>query len=219
LVKARVHAQESGKPVEVVVLDAPSRIAMHYFDVGAPRDDKQSQSSGRSDRATGDDGDMPKHSNRGRGGTSTGTRAAWWEESQLGSSIHVASLDTSDPAGDALDAKSRDDRDAVSDVEADANSTGPVTRGSSPLRVAVFLPDGSILFAATLLLMHDNGLHSRVTLDPWTGQPAIARGTTTDERSSKALVDCPPDEKISESNPSPTPSPISGSGQGAGSAR
>lgn len=44
-----------------------------------------------------------------------------------------------------------------------------------PTRVAVFMPDGSILFAASLILMHESGMRSQVSLDPYTGHPAIAR--------------------------------------------
>jgi prepilin-type N-terminal cleavage/methylation domain-containing protein len=43
------------------------------------------------------------------------------------------------------------------------------------LRVAVFLPDGTLLFAAPFLLMHDNGMRSSISVDPWTGHPSVSR--------------------------------------------
>lgn len=150
LMKARVRAQESGKPVEVLAVEgAPWRIAMRYFDAGkraqAERRRGAVDARGRAEIGAPQ---MPREFDR--------VRDSWWEESELNSSVRLTAADT---------------------VDDDARGDGAATKGSGgSLRVAVFLPDGSILFAATLLLMHDNGLRSRVSVDPWTGQPAIERG-------------------------------------------
>lgn len=67
----------------------------------------------------------------------------------------------------------------VTDVEAETGLPLPdVDAKPAPddsLRVAVFLPDGTLLFAAPFLLMHDNGMRSSISVDPWTGHPEVAR--------------------------------------------
>lgn len=68
---------------------------------------------------------------------------------------------------------------AMTDVEAETGLPAaeaverPVANDS--LRVAVFLPDGTLLFAAPFLLLHDNGMRSSISVDPWTGHPAVSR--------------------------------------------
>lgn len=72
-----------------------------------------------------------------------------------------------------------------------------VERGESPrggsaggtTRVAVFLPDGTMLFAATLLLMHESGMQSRVSVDPYTGHPAIERRVGEDDEADEDKID------------------------------
>lgn len=67
----------------------------------------------------------------------------------------------------------------VTDVEAETGlpatdaTERPVANDS--LRVAVFLPDGTLLFAAPFLLLHDNGMRSSISVDPWTGHPSVSR--------------------------------------------
>lgn len=190
LLKARVRAQESGKAVEVVVLEgAPSRIAMHFFDMTSSRAESGAQDSFR----VSTERDRPSASDRHRRSSGDPVRDSWWEESALDSSIRVTSSDASSDAGSGRNWSTYSDRTNGAKLDSGNGSgrrageglgTGSGLgsgSGGGSLRLAVFLPDGSILFAATLLLLHDSGLRSRVSVDPWTGQPAIARGAT-DER-------------------------------------
>jgi Tfp pilus assembly protein FimT len=167
LLKARAHAQESGKPVEVVVTDgAPARLSMRYFSTSA-RDRREW--SRKPDRgATESTSTARRERSAGRGNAeSRGTAGAWqdssdwYAESELVSSVRVGS------------AKAADERDAG---PATASPSAPDLAVREPLRLAVFMPDGSILFAAALRLRHDCGLESVLTVDPWTGQTAVERG-------------------------------------------
>lgn len=172
LLKARVQAQESGRPVEVVVLDEPSRIVLRYFDPKAWED----LASESSRRPRGETSARPGTSDR-RGGR--GVRDTWWEESPIASSVRVASA----PTFDSTDAAAETGLPSAPEAEEDASPRG------GPMRVAVFMPDGSILFAASLILMHENGLRSRVSVDPWTGQPAIARSAAAASSASSTSDD------------------------------
>lgn len=146
LLRARVKAQESGRAVEVVVEGAPPRLVMRYFDC--------------SDDGLGYPMVPEQRPAAKRVAHVDPVRDAWWEESSLDPSVRVTSLPTVD--GAAREATSRSTKNDM-----------PVDH--DPLRVAVYMPDGSILFSASLLLMHQNGLRSRVSVDPWTGQPAVSR--------------------------------------------
>lgn len=152
LLKARAQAQESGRPVEVVVMDQPSRIVLRYFNPQAWQDAANEST--------------PKR--RSSAGSGRGVRDTWWEESPISSTVRVAN----EAAMDSTDLAAETGLPDLPAAKADAAPRG------GPMRVAVFMPDGSILFAASLLLLHENGLRSRVSVDPWTGHPAIARGTT-----------------------------------------
>lgn len=67
----------------------------------------------------------------------------------------------------------------VTDVEAEtglpAAEIAERPAVNDALRVAVFLPDGTLLFAAPFLLLHDNGTCSSISVDPWTGHPSVSR--------------------------------------------
>lgn len=150
LIKARVKAQESGRPVEVVVEEAPPRVIVRYFredDIGpAPPDEPSTGTSSESSAGSRSDG--------------AGLGPPWFEEAWLHPSVSVGRVPVAN--GDEADSGKAPAAEAP--------------RGGNPVRLAVYLPDGTTLFAATLLLMHHNGLSSRVSVDPWTGQPAIRRG-------------------------------------------
>jgi prepilin-type N-terminal cleavage/methylation domain-containing protein len=70
----------------------------------------------------------------------------------------------------------------MTDVEAEMGlpATESLERSEfdDSLRVAVFLPDGTLRFAAPFLLLHDNGMRSSISVDPWTGHPSVSRRTT-----------------------------------------
>jgi len=73
----------------------------------------------------------------------------------------------------------------MTDVEAETGlpSMRPASDAAAaadPFRVAVFLPDGTPLFTAPFLLLHTSGLRSGVSIDPWTGQPAVRRRGAAD---------------------------------------
>jgi type II secretory pathway pseudopilin PulG len=147
LLKARVKAQESGRPVEVLVEGAPPRLIVRWFDAAAGADD--AVPAGRRSREF-----------------VAPVRDTWWEESRLDPTVRITAI------GMPSDETDADEADATFDD--DGSGDGGAGGGT---RVAVYMPDGSILFAATLLLMHQSGLHSRVSVDPWTGQPAIVRAS------------------------------------------
>jgi len=79
-------------------------------------------------------------------------------ETELASSFRVVPM-TDVEAETGLPMPEADERPAVSDS----------------LRIAVFLPDGTLLFAAPFLLLHDNGMRSSISVDPWTGHPSVSR--------------------------------------------
>jgi prepilin-type N-terminal cleavage/methylation domain-containing protein len=153
LIKARVKAQESGRPVEVVVLDAPPRVVVRYFSESRDESDSSTVVSARADIDGVAESDVVATAPRHENSTGRRVRDSWWEESVLHPSVSVSGA-----------------------AEREAPTTSDIPMGGSPLRLAVYLPDGTTLFAATLLLMHQNGLSSRVSVDPWTGQPEIKRG-------------------------------------------
>lgn len=96
---------------------------------------------------------------RGEAPTDEGGAAAEGRrETELASSFRVIPM-TDVEAETGLPAADADPRPAVNDA----------------LRVAVFLPDGTLLFAAPFLLLHDNGMRSSISVDPWTGHPEVAR--------------------------------------------
>jgi type II secretory pathway pseudopilin PulG len=176
LIKARVKAQESGRPVEVVVLDSPSRVVIRYFredDTGA--------------RFTDDARMLSADTTKGDREMVDPVRDSWWEESELHPSVSVTTLPTVDGS----------DLSAITDGRGDSKSsteTGHASGGS--VRLAVYLPDGTTLFAASLLLMHQNGLRSRVSVDPWTGQPAITRRADEPKTSDDHTVRAPGDDEL-----------------------
>jgi hypothetical protein len=140
LIKARVKAQESGRPVEVLVFDAPSRVVSRYFGAGA-------------DEERGARSSVPVQ--RDRRDIVDPVRDSWWEESTLHPSVSLA----------------------TPEAKADAVRSDDSERRSAPggVRLAIYLPDGTTLFATSLFLMHQSGLRSSVSVDPFTGQPAIRR--------------------------------------------
>jgi type II secretory pathway pseudopilin PulG len=148
LIKARVKAQESGRPVEVLVFDAPSRVVSRYFATGS-----------------GDAGDTRSQVSRPRERSEVvdPVRDSWWEESALHPSVSLAT-----PAAAAAAEKSAD------------SERGQATPGG--VRLAIYLPDGTTLFATSLFLLHQSGLRSSVSVDPFTGQPAIRRETRGEGR-------------------------------------
>lgn len=146
LIKARVKAQESGRPVEVLVFDAPSRVVSRYFATdSSDAGDTRSQVSRPRERSEVVDP----------------VRDSWWEESALHPSVSLAT-----PAAGAE--KSAD------------SERGQATPGG--VRLAIYLPDGTTLFATSLFLLHQSGLRSSVSVDPFTGQPAIRRETRGEGR-------------------------------------
>lgn len=169
LIKARVHAQESGKPVEVVVLEgAPSHLTMRYFQADVGRSERRGSRGGASESSRLSD----RPARPGSPSTKRSARDEWSEVSPIDSSVRVEGQDAVSDAGAGSDA----DDDAFGADEHSTRAEG------EPFRLAVFLPDGSTLFAAALMLVHDSGLQSRLTVDPWTGQPAIARGARDEAR-------------------------------------
>jgi type II secretory pathway pseudopilin PulG len=180
LLKARVRAQESGRPVEVMVMGAPAKLVIRFFDP-----EGSYPTSGPDDRP------RPRSS----GGP---VRDTWWVESSLGASVRVTAAPTID--GDEPFATDGLLADGTAD-SASGTSGGMALGGSAaglvggPLRLAIFLPDGSLLYAASVILMHENGARSRVSVDPWTGQPAIARdrgpvaGAAKDPSAADAILD------------------------------
>ncbi|MBL9120134.1 MAG: hypothetical protein JNL80_09500 [Phycisphaerae bacterium] len=168
LIKARVKAQESGRPVEVVVVEEPPRVIVRYFrednSGAAPPDEPNGTTSG-------------SVSFRPRFADST--FESWGEESALHPSVSVATM----PAAN----ESHQDGEL-------GESPHRSPHGGNPVRLAVYLPDGTTLFAATLLLMHQNGLSSRVSVDPWTGQPAIRRGNGS--ASASTVLEAPGDDEL-----------------------
>lgn len=164
LIKARVKAQESGRPVEVVVLDSPSRVVIRYF--------REDESGGR----FSDDARTLSASDSASTRTIVDpVRDAWWEESELHPSISVATVPTADE---------------VAATEPNDEKTAP----GGAVRLAVYLPDGTTLFATSLLLMHQNGLRSSVSVDPWTGQPAIHRGGPASSQGPAAETPAAPED-------------------------
>jgi prepilin-type N-terminal cleavage/methylation domain-containing protein len=166
LIKARVKAQESGRPVEVVVVEEPPRVIVRYFredDSGAAPPDEPNRSG------AGNVSFRPRFADA--------TFESWGEESALHPSVSVATMPTANERPDGQD-------------RVDGQHRSP--HGGNPVRLAVYLPDGTTLFAATLLLMHQNGLSSRVSVDPWTGQPAIRRGNGS--ASASAATETPSDD-------------------------
>lgn len=165
LIKARVKAQESGRPVEVVVLESPSRVVIRYFredETGARFTDDARTVAAKPGRENVDP-----------------VRDSWWEESELHPSVSVTTMASAD-GSESSTTKSKDE---------------PVTHGGS-VRLAVYLPDGTTLFAASLLLMHQNGLRSRVSVDPWTGQPEITR-----RAQGQTATGAPEDKELSADQP------------------
>jgi type II secretory pathway pseudopilin PulG len=149
LIKARVRAQESGRPVEVIVLEMPPRVVVRYF-----RTDENGSSITGAEATFRGDGRSAARSQIDP------VRDSWWEESALHPSVSLAAV----PVANGDEAS----------LETDASDSA----GGGPVRLAVYMPDGTTLFAATLFLMHQSGLHSSLSVDPWTGQPAITRGGT-----------------------------------------
>jgi type II secretory pathway pseudopilin PulG len=83
-----------------------------------------------------------------------------------------------EPKGAAWRRESSIDPAVTVDTAKGASEAGAEERRSGaggPTRIAVFMPDGSILFAASVILMHESGLRSQVSLDPYTGHPAVER--------------------------------------------
>ena len=158
LLKARVKAQESGRPVEVLVEGAPPRLIVRWFD------------------AAGGAADGPPSTRRSKEFVAP-VRDTWWEESRLDPTVRITAI--------GMPSDERDLDDEGGEFGDDRSGDGASSGGT---RVAVYMPDGSILFAATLLLMHQSGLQSRVSVDPWTGQPAIVRAgaASAPERASDA---------------------------------
>ncbi len=158
LLKARVKAQESGRAVEVVVESVPSRIVMRYFNWSFDGE----FADGSRPRPIATDRDRRSQSIHADGDSRASSKATgrdtWRAESTLDPCVRVTTIPTVD--GPTVDSDATDGAAAPSEPSS---------------RVAVYMPDGSILFAASLFLMHQNGLCSRVSVDPWTGQPAVNR--------------------------------------------
>lgn len=169
LIKARVKAQESGRAVEVVVEETPPRVIVRYF-----RQDefRRQDEFGFAGAGEGDRFESPEGSSANSSYGVEQSREGWSEESALHSSVSL----TDAGKGDAAD-------------EREPTGAASAAKERNPVRLAVYMPDGTTLFAATLLLMHQNGLKSRISVDPWTGQPAIKRGAS-------GGAEAPPDDEL-----------------------
>ncbi|MBL9147969.1 MAG: hypothetical protein JNM94_04675 [Phycisphaerae bacterium] len=192
LLKARAHAQESGKPVEVVVTDgAPARLSMRYFTTSTRERREWSRKSDRPTSAGASTARGERSASRGNAESRSESGAwrdssDWYAESELSSTVRVGSAAT------------------TGEREKNTESPSPTAADlmvREPLRLAVFMPDGSILFAAALRLRHDCGLESVLTVDPWTGQAAVERGVDTSTGASATRDDANGDTASTSDEP------------------
>jgi type II secretory pathway pseudopilin PulG len=85
--------------------------------------------------------------------------------------------------------------------DADARTQGPV-------RLAVFMPDGSAVLARPVRVADDHGRRGRLSLSPWTGMPDFERGAGEPEQELQTQPEPEPEpEPDFEPEPEPEPEP------------
>ena len=188
LLLARAHAQESGRSVQVVYDPGRSEVAVSLFDIDSLAAGKRSQRSDpRSDEfdASGPEPDP---------------------DIELLTDVLVAREDPQAPRDDRIpepwsvrslggdlwlqqDSPSEGNdgpRSASLALELDSRRSH---RPSSLLILVVYLPDGTPLVADPLWLMDAGGRASRLTINPWSGEPTIERFADVQPPENQDLAD------------------------------
>ncbi len=170
LLLARVHAQESRRPVEVLWRLDRERLEAGFFD---PRE----AASGPERDEDGGDREAARAlliaESWARPELPRGLRLVAARGAEGGNDTTASEGAEGDvPDGEAPEDEPPDDRLLPGHGEPGADEAPSV------LRLAVFLPDGSALAGKPVWIDDGEGRRARLSIDPWTGLPAIETEAT-----------------------------------------
>jgi prepilin-type N-terminal cleavage/methylation domain-containing protein len=186
LLLARAHAQQTGRAVEVRYEPPRHRLVARYFSI--------TESDGFDPASLASPAGASHEEARDR--TGDGRRSAGsfvpdeaddelaiattWAERSMSRSV---TLSDRRPEGDgvyagAMPGANGDGVAAMFDdsvIDADRAVGGLMRADDQPIRLAIFLPDGSAMMTRTVWLSDEDNRVMRMTVNPWTGTPRIER--------------------------------------------
>jgi prepilin-type N-terminal cleavage/methylation domain-containing protein len=191
LLLARALARTTGDPIEVVYLPEPARVEARRFDPARGIDEEDGLLDAF--RETDDTAEPPAPPAGADEAADLAVPEDW--------AIRVL------PANMWIDTGSADDNVRLSGpglFRADPAEE----RGTRPVRLTVFLPDGSALAAEAVFVRDDDDRNGRLTVNPWTGLPAFERGAgAPDEEIEEEEEEPEDDEEEIEGFDAETPAP------------
>jgi type II secretory pathway pseudopilin PulG len=147
LLLARAHAQATGEPIEVVFEIGPPRVAARRFDADLatlePREDATDEEA-----------------------LGTLRIAEPWADRVLADGVWIAE-GPGEMEGEMAGAGVGLEIGAATDEAAESRET------AQPMRLALYMPDGSAVLAETVWIRDEHGRRGRLTVNPWTGLPSF----------------------------------------------
>lgn len=181
LLLARAHAQALRQPVEVVFDAGARRLRCRWFEAGRRLLDDEA----------GPTAEPPEFAS---GGSSPGDEVPEsipepWAIQFLPGSATITDRSPAAEEGDPLES-------SLMPLPEDAPDAAP-----APLRLAVFLPDGSILLGAPSWLRDGDGRAATLAINPFTGVPRVDDGAAPPARDDAAPTEAPPTSAPAEDFP------------------
>jgi type II secretory pathway pseudopilin PulG len=163
LLLARLHARATGRLVEVVFLDAPPRMEARFYEPSVAAEDDDDDEGGP--RRAGRDETRPYSDSAPRPDLLITTG---WARRALPEGLWIE-----------VEPGPADEPDVPVPGRWSTGRTLPAGLAApeaEPLRLALYLPDGSALEGEPLRLADRDGRGARFSINPWTGLPAFETG-------------------------------------------
>ncbi|MHC4217416.1 MAG: hypothetical protein ACYSU7_03065 [Planctomycetota bacterium] len=169
LLLARAHAQATGEPIEVVFEIGPPRVAARRFDADLATLEPREDATGELD---GDDPQTPADVSievvlpDDEEALGTLRIAEPWADRVLADGVWIAE-GPGEMEGEMAGAGVGLEIGAATDEAAESRET------AQPMRLALYMPDGSAVLAETVWIRDEHGRRGRLTVNPWTGLPSF----------------------------------------------
>lgn len=196
LLLARAHAQATGDSVEVRYIpgDAPrieSQLVLQQPIERWPEPGSEGLAAEANDDVVLE---RPEFANRADNASVDSTRIyESWANQELPSGYRISDEPPVD-ANEPSDAMMGGERFELGGTELLSNGSA----ARDPIRLALFLPDGSAIAGDTRWLIDDENRSAKLTINPWTGLPAIEPVIATDESESAEVGEDERDDDVDE---------------------
>jgi prepilin-type N-terminal cleavage/methylation domain-containing protein len=175
LLLARAHAQQTGRPVEVIYDPADNRLTARMFDV-------------QSLKATIEPAEAPENAARGDEPDDASPSAPLMFDDDAAAAAIIPESWAVQPLRDELSLRTQPppwmehiDESALLELESFEGFSAPFgpdfiarqPEDLDPIRLAIYLPDGTALLALEAWLIGPEPLARQLVIDAWTGQPAF----------------------------------------------